>query len=188
MLDRALGFCSLTLSPSEASNSSCPIFHARRNHMHRAAPTYMKPVNICAFRYLPPLACTSIRAMGSETEAGQPRVTDTFSVYNSYVHGRTSTIHVIESADGNSFKPTTSAPTGAMVVQKIPATVPTMSAKNTKTPNPFEKIQLTKQKRPQTNVRNPAMLMRPARSLKIPTAGRPRPCPRLRSAPMMEPW
>lgn len=56
------------------------------------------------------------------------------------VVGRTRTSHVIDNPDASSLSPTTSAPTGAMVVQKVPETVPTNTEKNINTPKLLAKI------------------------------------------------
>lgn len=50
------------------------------------------------------------------------------------VVGKTSTSQTIDNADGNSLREIASQPTGAIVVQKVPATVPTTIAKKTRTP------------------------------------------------------
>ena len=104
-----------------------------------------------------------------------------------HVVGITKNIQVIDKEDGSSFSPTTSALTGPMVVQKVPATVPTMMAKKIKTPKLLANIQITKQNSPPRKVQKPAKLMRPALSEKMPTKGRPRPCPKLSRAPIIEP-
>lgn len=76
--------------------------------MQRAAAIYMVPVKICAWRYTSPLVVRSCRPIGSAN-----------------VQGRTNTNHTRARAEGSIFNPTTSAPTGAIVAQKVPDTVPT---------------------------------------------------------------
>lgn len=139
-----------------------------------------------------PLFCLSSSATGSET--GYMSVIGLLVFADMerngcdlQVVGITKKIQTIDRAEGSSFKPTTSAPTGAMVVQNVPATVPTIMAKNIKTPKLLAKIQIMKQKRPPMKVQSPARLMRPALSEKMPTRGRPRPWPRLSNAPTIEP-
>ena len=82
-------------------------------------------------------------------------------------------IHVIDNVDGSSCKPTTSAATGPIVVQIVPATEPAIREKKIRTPKVLANIHMTKQKIPHKIVKKAAMLMRPARSLKMPTIGRP---------------
>jgi hypothetical protein len=93
--------CSL-FSFVTACLSSSLIFQARKNHIHKAAPIYMKPVNIWACRYISPEVARNLRPMGSAN-----------------VQGRTSTTQTMDSAEGNICIPTTSAPTGATVAQNL---------------------------------------------------------------------
>ncbi|TEY68300.1 hypothetical protein BOTCAL_0121g00090 [Botryotinia calthae] len=81
----------------------------------------------------------------------------------------------MDSAEGRTLRPTTSAPTGAIVAQNVPETVPTTRAKNMRTPYVLAKIQMTRQKSPAKKVHVPAMLIRPVASENAPTNGRPRP-------------
>ena len=74
---------------------------------------------------LPQLECYGLRDY--DFSARDAIVTASF---NLQVVGRTKTSQVMESAEGSSFNPTTSAPTGPMVVQKVPAQVPTIMAKH----------------------------------------------------------
>jgi hypothetical protein len=56
------------------------------------------------------------------------------------------------------------------------------------TPKLFANIQMRRQKTPHRAVIEEAMLSRPSESLKYPIGGRPKACPKLKTAPMIEPW
>lgn len=99
----------------------------RRDHIHQTCEDLSMQINVP--RVLPQLECYRLRNWGRLS-------TYTLAVAHLDLHvvGRTKTSQVIERADGSSFNPTISAATGDIVVQKVPLQVPTIKAKNMRTP------------------------------------------------------
>lgn len=98
-----------------------------RDHIHQTCEDLSMQIYVPSA--LPQLECYRLRNWGRLSTYALP-----VAHLDLHVVGRTKTSQVIERADGSSFNPKISAPTGATVVQKVPLQVPTIKAKKMRTP------------------------------------------------------
>jgi len=168
----------------------------------------IKPVNIWASRYMSPVERRRANAIDSATieidvslllcinsNTELPfrsvhlmtKPGEEGKAVDSQVVGKTIKTRTMLRVLGNSLSPATSTPTGAIVDQNVPQTIPARIAKRHKTEKFFAKIQMKKHIEPQNPVVSVAILIRPSKSLECPTRGRPIIRPKFSSAPTIAP-